>query len=45
MQEKLIFTDVDGVLLNWEYAFSEWMQHQGHVPVEGHKDHYDIAKT
>ena len=20
------------------------MQHQGHVPVEGHKDHYDIAK-
>jgi FMN phosphatase YigB (HAD superfamily) len=44
MQEKLIFTDVDGVLLNWEYAFSEWMQHQGHVPVEGHKDHYDIAK-
>jgi len=23
MNNKLIFTDVDGVLLNWEYAFNE----------------------
>lgn len=23
---KVILTDVDGVLLNWEYAFDQWMQ-------------------
>ena len=44
MDKKLIFTDVDGVLLNWEYAFNEWMEFQGHNPVDGHKDHYNIAK-
>jgi len=44
MNNKLIFTDVDGVLLNWEYAFNEWMEFQGHSPVAGYKDHYDIAK-
>ena len=44
MKNKYIFTDVDGVLLNWEYAFNEWMEFQGHNPVDGHKDHYDIAK-
>jgi FMN phosphatase YigB (HAD superfamily) len=44
MKNKYIFTDVDGVLLNWEYAFNEWMEFQGHNPVDGHKDHYNIAK-
>lgn len=44
MKNKYIFTDVDGVLLNWEYAFNEWMEFQGHSPVDGHKDHYNIAK-
>jgi len=44
MNKKLIFTDVDGVLLNWEYAFNEWMEFQGHIPVDNHKDHYSIAK-
>jgi len=44
MDKKLIFTDVDGVLLNWEYAFNEWMEFQGHTPVDDHKDHYNIAK-
>jgi len=27
---KVILTDVDGVLLNWEYAFKVWMEMRGH---------------
>jgi FMN phosphatase YigB (HAD superfamily) len=30
--DKLILTDVDGVLLNWEYAFNIWMQRHGNKP-------------
>jgi hypothetical protein len=26
----VILTDVDGVLLNWEYAFNTWMKHHGY---------------
>ena len=29
--QKLILTDCDGVLLNWEWAFHVWMAHQGHA--------------
>ena len=25
-KEKVILTDADGVLLDWEYAFDYWMQ-------------------
>lgn len=32
---KLILTDVDGVLLNWENAFHEWMESKGFVAQEG----------
>lgn len=28
--ERIILTDVDGVLLNWGYAFKVWMQERGH---------------
>ena len=28
--DKVILTDVDGVLLNWEYAFNVWMQRHGY---------------
>jgi hypothetical protein len=28
--DKVILTDVDGVLLNWEYAFNIWMQRHGY---------------
>lgn len=37
---KLILTDCDGVLLNWEYAFDVWMNEQGHHRVRN--DHYSI---
>jgi hypothetical protein len=30
IMDKLILTDVDGVLLNWEYAFNIWMQRHGY---------------
>lgn len=40
--EKVILTDVDGVLLNWGYAFHVWMEEHGHKKV---KDVYDISDT
>lgn len=40
----VILTDVDGVLLNWEYAFDTWMQTHGHSKVEGGQFKYDIGK-
>ena len=41
--EKLILTDADGVLLNWEYAFNIWMQEHGFEEVEDSKLHYDMS--
>lgn len=41
---NVILTDVDGVLLNWEYAFDTWMQTHGHSKVEGGQFKYDIGK-
>lgn len=37
--DKLIFTDCDGVLLNWEYAFHQWMEFRGHKRAEGNAGH------
>ena len=34
MSKKIIVTDVDGVLLNWEDAFQIWMEHQGFEKVK-----------
>ena len=44
MQSKIILTDCDGVLLNWEYAFSCWMEQHGHTAIEGGNLLYDIGK-
>lgn len=44
MHNKVILTDCDGVLLNWEYAFSCWMEQHGHTAVEGGNLLYDIGK-
>lgn len=42
---KLILTDVDGVLLNWDEAFTKWMEAKGHVRPVGKKQHcYSLAK-
>ena len=41
--EKIILTDIDGVVLNWAYAFHVWMSEQGQ---EIKKEHcYDISET
>lgn len=42
--EKIILTDVDGVLLNWEYAFHIWIQQHGLEVVENGKFIYNIGK-
>ena len=40
---KIILTDCDGVLLDWENGFNEWMSSKGYTKVvEGI---YDISKT
>ena len=41
-KNKIILTDVDGVLLDWEEGFGVWMEHHGHKPVEGYKKMYKI---
>jgi len=41
MMKKLILTDCDGVLLNWEFAFCCWMEDRGCKPIRS--DVYDMA--
>jgi len=44
MSDKVIVTDADGVLLNWEWAFECWMEEHGHRmdPAQS-KNHYDMG--
>jgi len=41
--KKLILTDADGVLLDWEWAFNIWMQEHGFEEVPGSKLNYDMS--
>jgi FMN phosphatase YigB (HAD superfamily) len=41
---KVILTDVDGVLLDWEYAFTMWMEKHGYVVQKGFESEYNIAR-
>lgn len=41
--KKIILTDCDGVLLDWEEGFTVWMSHHGHEPVDGFKLLYKIG--
>ena len=48
-KQKVILTDCDGVLLDWEEGFSVWMEHHGHELVEGYpmyemNERYGITK-
>lgn len=37
MKNKVIMVDCDGVLLDWEYAFDQWMKRHGYMIMEnGH---------
>ena len=42
-RKKLILTDADGCLLDWEWAFNVWMQEHGFEEVPGSKLNYDMA--
>jgi FMN phosphatase YigB (HAD superfamily) len=42
MNNKLILTDCDGVLLDWEFAFHTWMAKQGYKVCDNHKLFYRI---
>ena len=44
MKESVILTDVDGVLLNWEYAFSIWMEQHGFESIPGGMLNYSISQ-
>jgi uncharacterized HAD superfamily protein len=44
MKNKIILTDADGVLLDWEYAFDVYLQTHGFNKVEGGELKYDIGK-
>ena len=41
--QKTILVDADGVLLDWEYAFSVWMDEHGHEKQPGSEFIYDIG--
>jgi len=43
MSDKIIVTDCDGVLLNWEWAFEVWMEEHGHKLQPDHADAYDMG--
>ena len=42
-RKKLILTDADGCLLDWEWAFNVWMQEHGFEEVPGSKLNYDMS--
>ncbi len=43
-KKKVILTDIDGVMLDWEEGFSVWMEHHGYKPVDGYKLMYKIGE-
>ncbi len=43
-KDRVILTDVDGVLLDWEFAFHTWMEEHGHTTQKGYKLVYSIHK-
>lgn len=46
--EKIILTDVDGVLFSWVHAFDYWMGRHGHKQISEHEyaieNKYDLTK-
>lgn len=44
MKNKIILTDADGVLLDWEYSFDVWMRQHGFNKTEGGHLKYNIGK-
>ena len=44
MKKKIILTDADGVLLDWEFAFDVYMQQHGFNKVDGGNLKYNIGQ-
>ena len=44
LMNKIILTDCDGVLLNWEGAFTDWMTSRGYVVDENNRREYNMGK-
>jgi len=44
MKEKVILTDIDGVCLDWPYAFESWMRRHGYVINPEHRNDYLMNK-
>ena len=42
--DRVILTDVDGVLLNWEFAFHTWMEEHAYKSIDDYKLKYSIGK-
>ena len=42
MKNRIILTDADGVLLDWEWAFSVWMQERGYTLTADNKKSYSL---
>lgn len=42
MKHKVILTDVDGVLLDWEYAYDQWMKRHGYSVVANGDYNMDV---
>lgn len=42
-KDKIILTDVDGVLLDWEWAAGVWMKERGLVQRKDAKNYYNIS--
>ena len=43
ISDKVILVDVDGVLLDWIYAFTQWMERHNYEQTSGTDDEYDIS--
>lgn len=44
MNKNVILTDIDGVILAWEYSFNCWMEQHGHKQISGGNLKYNIGK-
>lgn len=43
LNEKVILTDVDGVLLDWVHSFTQWMDRHGYEQIDNGAAEYDIG--
>ena len=42
MNDKLILTDCDGVLLDWKYRFAQYMEDRGYTPTDDFEQQYNV---